>query len=167
MKNRQHESSEDWSTATCCICEGADASEEEFADLTALCPVCSLERWRRQAPDSAKFVCCNPESGEPILRAASNKELRRALELALDFITQTEREQLIKQISAKSFRSGAATVIVTAGNAGFVAAAFLGHSDPKITKTYYHKGADDERLQVAPSLAQGLAPSARLGFCRR
>ena len=27
-KNRQHESSEDWSTATCCICEGADASGE-------------------------------------------------------------------------------------------------------------------------------------------
>ena len=38
----------------------------------------------------------------------------------------------------------------------FVAAAFLGHSDPKITKKYYHKGGDSERLQVAPALAAGL-----------
>ena len=75
-----------------------------------------------------------------------------------------DREKLIKQLSAKSFRSGAATAIVTGGNAGFIAAAFLGHSDPKITKQYYHKGGDSERLQVAPSLAQDLAPSARLGF---
>ena len=34
-----------------------------------------------------------------------------------------------------------------------MAAAFLGHCDPKITKKYYHKGADDERMQVAPALA--------------
>ena len=116
------------------------------------------------APDAAEYICCNPDTGAPILRTAFNKELRRALNIALDFIPLADREKLVKQLSAKSFRSGAATAIVTGGNAGFIAAAFLGHSDPKITKQYYHKGGDSERLQVAPSLAQDLAPSARLGF---
>ena len=154
-KNRQKEDGESWSTATCCICEGVEASEDELQALTALCPVCALERWRLVSPDST-YVCCNPDTGKPIKQGTFNKELRRALNKALDYIPQVDREAIIKQLSAKSFRSGAATAIVTAGNAGFVAAAFLGHSDPKITKKYYHKGGDSERLQVAPALAAGL-----------
>jgi len=154
-KNRQKEDGENWSTATCCICQGVEASKEELQDLEALCPVCALERWRKVAPDSA-YVCCNPDTGKPIKQGAFNKELRRGLNKALDYIPEADRNAIIKQLSAKSFRSGAATAIVTAGNAGFVAAAFLGHSDPKITKKYYHKGGDSERLQVAPALAAGL-----------
>jgi|EP01046_Picozoa_sp_COSAG06_P023556 hypothetical protein len=49
-----------------------------------------------------------------------------------DYIAADDRAAILKTLSAKSFRSGAATAIVTAGNAGFIAAAFLGHSDPKI-----------------------------------
>ena len=163
-KNRQKETAETWSTATCCICEGADVSDAEFADLTAICPVCSLERWRQVAPRDAKFICCNPSTGHPILRSAFNKELRRALNLALDYIPASDRAKIVKQLSSKSFRSGAATAIVTAGNAGFVAAAFLGHSDPKITKQYYHKSDDSERLQVAPALVACLrGPAVGLG----
>jgi hypothetical protein len=163
-KTRQKEHKEQWSTASCCICHGAEgalgASAEELADLTALCPICSLERWRRCAPSNAVYVCCDPETGVPVLRKSFNKELQRALDIALDFIPADVRQLIIKKISAKSFRSGAATAIVTAGNAGFVAAAFLGHSDPKVTKQYYHKGDDSERLQAAPALTQGLLVGA-------
>lgn len=154
-KNRQKEDAEEWSTATCCICQGVEASAEELRDLNALCPVCSLERWRQVAPKSL-WVCCNPETGKPIKQAKFNRELRQALDKALDYIPKGDRAAILTTLSAKSFRSGAATAIVTAGNAGFIAAAFLGHSDPKITKRYYHKGGDSERLQVAPALAAGM-----------
>ena len=59
-------------------------------------------------------------------------------------------------LSAKSWRSGAGTQLVTEGNAGFVAAAFLAHGQVDITQTYYHKGSDLERLQCVAPLANGL-----------
>lgn len=161
-KTRQEQDSVNWSTATCCICESYDCTEDEHADLTALCPVCATERWRRRFPwqdideKYSRFLCVRPDTKEPFERSAFNKELRRALDLALAYLSATERALIIKQLSAKSWRSGAATQIVTGGNAGFVAAAFLGHTDLKTTQRYYHQGGDEERLQVAPALAEEL-----------
>ena len=54
---------------------------------------------------------------------------------------------------------GVATAIVTATNAGFVAAAFLGHGSTQVTKQYYHKGDDGERLQLIGPLSNGLRNS--------
>ena len=65
----------------------------------------------------------------------------------------------MQQLSAKSWRSGAATAVVTAGTAGFIAAAFLGHGDSKITQQYYHKAGDAERLGLAPTLGAALVRS--------
>jgi hypothetical protein len=154
-KTHQEESATPWTTATCCICEGADGDPDELRDLRLLCPVHSLERWRRVAPESP-YVCCDCTTGAPITRTAFNKELRRALDVALSYIPAAERAEIIKCLSAKSWRSGAGTAIVTATNAGFVAAAFLGHDDQKTTKRYYHKGGDAERLQLVGPLTDEL-----------
>ena len=143
-----------WSTAVCCICTGIDAGSKERQALRRVCPTHALQRWRRVAPLST-FVFTRP-GGQFFLRESFNRELRRGLRLALSYLDEAALDTIIAQISAKSFRSGAATVIVTAGNADFVAADFLGHSDPRITKKYYHKAGDDERLGVVPSLASGL-----------
>ena len=109
------------------------------------------------APSSSKFVMCKP-NGNLWLRDAFNKELRRGLRQALfhdgmppDFI-----EQVIAKLASKSWRSGAATVIVTAGTAPMIAADFLGHGDPKITQTYYNKAGDTQRLALARPLAAAL-----------
>ena len=158
-KPRQAEESSAWSTATVCICEGVDCTSEEHRHLRLLCPVCALERWRRAAPAGCKYVCCVPSTGEPMLREAFNAELRRALDIALDYLDDDVRGHIVKQLSAKSWRSGAATAVVTAGNAGFIAAAFLGHGDTKTTKQFYHKSGDDERRQLAAPLAAGLLPA--------
>ena len=91
-----------------------------------------------------------------IVRQAFNKELRRGLRIALDYLGETEREAILRTLSTKSFRSGAATAIVSVGNAGLIAADFLHHGDPKITQKYYHMAGDHERLSVAPDLASGL-----------
>jgi hypothetical protein len=160
-KNRQEQAAVSWSTAVCCICESYDCSEAEFADLTALCPVCATERWRQAFPcnivaQSLGFLCILPATNKPFLRRAFNKELRRALDLALAYLPDVERALIVSQLAGKSWRSGAATQVVTEGNAGFVAAAFLGHADTKTTKQYYHKGGDLERLQLAPALAKAL-----------
>eukprot|EP01043_Picozoa_sp_COSAG02_P012527 COSAG02_NODE_483_length_21396_cov_20.544801_17_plen_466_part_00 len=164
-KQNQKESAQDWSTATACICANFndECSASEMADLTALCPVCALERWRRRRallgsgpPGYSQFVFVDPRSGLPILRSRFNQILRDALELALDHLPEEERREVIKMISAKSWRSGAGTQIVTEGNAGFVAAAFLAHGQVDITQKYYHKGGDLERLQVLPALADSL-----------
>ena len=87
------------------------------------------------APSSSKFVMCKP-NGNLWLRDAFNKELRRGLRQALfldgmppDFI-----EQVIAKLASKSWRSGAATVIVTAGTAPMIAADFLGPGTPKSRK---------------------------------
>ena len=156
-KTRQKQRNADWSTATCCICEGASGSKAERLVLHRLCPICSLERWRKVAPPSSKFVICKP-NGSLWLRDAFNKELRRGLRQALfhdgmppDFI-----EQVIAKLASKSWRSGAATVIVTAGTAPMIAADFLGHGDPKITQTYYNKAGDTQRLALARPLAAAL-----------
>lgn len=153
-KSAQKNEQSAWTTAVCCICESADADADERRALCRVCPTHSLDRWRRVAPKT-DYVFSLPD-GKPFLRHAFNKELRRGLRLALSYLDSDALETIVSQISAKSFRSGAATVIVTAGNADFIAADFLGHSDPKITKQYYHKAGDDERLGVVPSLAAGL-----------
>ena len=62
--------------------------------------------------------------------------------------------------SAKSWRSGAGTVLVTEGSSGLVAAAFLAHGCPDITQKYYHKGGDFERLQQGAILAASLRSDA-------
>jgi hypothetical protein len=113
-----------------------------------------LHRRSRDASPAGSSLSSPTSSGKLSTRSFFD------IDIALDFIPAEVRQLIIKQISAKSFRSGAATAIVTAGNAGFVAAAFLGHSDPKITKQYYHKGDDSERLQAAPALTQGLLVGA-------
>ena len=44
-KQHQQEAAKHWSTATACICAGfTDCTQLEFVQLTALCPVCALER---------------------------------------------------------------------------------------------------------------------------
>ena len=98
-------------------------------------------------------------TGKPFLRSQLTKELRRALDIALFYIDEADRKQIISLIAPKSFRSGAATAIVTATNAGFVAAAFLGHGNTQVTKQYYHKGDDGERLQLIGPLSNGLRNS--------
>ena len=135
-----------------------EGDEQERHDLKLLCPMCSLERWRRVAPDSP-YVCCDCVTGKPFLRSRLTKELRRALDIALFYIDEADRKQIIGLIAPKSFRSGAATAIVTATNAGFVAAAFLGHGNTQVTKQYYHKGDDGERLQLIGPLSNGLRNS--------
>ena len=157
MKPRQKTSAVPWTTATACICQGYECSEAEQRDLHLLCPVCSLEAWRQVAPrHEQNYVFCHPETRQPMLRDALNKELRRALHVALDWLSEPEREAVIEQLSLKSVRSGAATEVVTAGNSGFVAAAFLGHKDPAVTRKYYHKSGDSERLQLVDSLKESL-----------
>lgn len=151
-KSAQAESASTFTTATCCICEGAEGDADEQRALRLLCPVHALERWRRVAPGHSRYICCDPASGLPILRTRFNRELRAALDVALGYLPDADRAAIIKGLSAKSWRSGAGTAIVTATNAGFVAAAFLGHSDPKVTKQYYHKGDDAESFSVVGPL---------------
>ena len=158
MKQNQKERAKDFTTSTCCICEGMEGDEQERHDLKLLCPMCSLERWRRVAPDSP-YVCCDCVTGKPFLRSRLTKELRRALDIALFYIDEADRKKIISLIAPKSFRSGAATAIVTATNAGFIAAAFLGHGNTQVTKQYYHKGDDGERLQLIGPLSNGLRNS--------
>ena len=159
-KSNQAEQAAPWSTATACICESFyDCTEAEWNDLHALCPVCALERWRQSFPTSAQYqqyVFVEPATGAPILRSRFNKVLRAALEQALYYLPPAERAAVLQQLSAKSWRSGAGTELVTTGNAGFVAAAFLAHGCPEITQKYYHKSGDQERLQLLPALAGGL-----------
>ena len=90
------------------------------------------------------------------LRAQWSKSQDTMLRVALAYLPDVERALIVSQLAGKSWRSGAATQVVTEGNAGFVAAAFLGHADTKTTKQYYHKGGDLERLQLAPALAKAL-----------
>jgi hypothetical protein len=151
-KSTQAEVATTFTTATCCICEGADGDAQELRDLRLLCPIHALERWRRAAPGRSKYVCCDPGTGQPILRTQFNRELRAALDIALDYLPEEDRAAIIATLSAKSWRSGAGTAIVTATNAGFIAAAFLGHSDEKVTKKYYHKGDDAESLSLVGPL---------------
>eukprot|EP01043_Picozoa_sp_COSAG02_P067665 COSAG02_NODE_10956_length_1825_cov_0.960603_1_plen_289_part_10 len=40
MKSSQKEVAKDFTTSTCCICEGVDGSAEERRDLRLLCPIC-------------------------------------------------------------------------------------------------------------------------------
>ena len=71
----------------------------------------------------------------------------------------SQYDHLVKQtakLASKSWRSGAATVIVTAGTAPMIAADFLGHGDPKITQTYYNKVGDTQRLALPQPLAAAL-----------
>ena len=161
-KTRQKQRNADWSTATCCICEGAPGTKAEHILLQRLCPICSLERWRKVAPASCDYVICKP-NGSLWLRDAFNKELRRGLRQALfldgmppDFI-----EQVIAKLASKSWRSGAATVIVTAGTAPMIAADFLGHTDPKIIQSYYNKAGNSQRLALAQPLATALDTSSK------
>jgi integrase len=151
-KSRKKQKKRAWSTATCCMCAGYDASHRERAELRRLCPVCSLRRWHRVAPDS-RFVSTLP-SGKPFLRDAFNRELRRALRIALG--DHPLADDIVRRLAAKSFRSGACTVLVTAGTADMVAADFLGHSDPKITQAYYNRAGDAQRLHAAQPLATAL-----------
>lgn len=160
-KANQAQQSSSWTTATCCICQGADADAEARRALRLLCPTCSLEHWRRAAPASSPYVCCLPD-GRPFLRQAFNAEMRRGLRIALDYLDEREREAIVKQLSLKSIRSGAATAVVTAGNAGLIAADFLHHGDPKITQKYYHKAGDQSKTSLAPDLSKGLMPEPRL-----
>ena len=88
--------------------------------------------------------------------------MRRGLRIALDYLDEREREAIVKQLSLKSIRSGAATAVVTAGNAGLIAADFLHHGDPKITQKYYHKAGDQSKTSLAPDLSKGLMPEPRL-----
>ena len=116
------------------------------------------------APGHSRYVCCDPASGQPITRTRFNRELRAALEVALGYLPALDRDAIVKCLSAKSWRSGAGTAIVTATNAGFIAAAFLGHSDPKVTEQYYHKGDDAESFSVVEALTSqfsGGPPAAR------
>jgi hypothetical protein len=164
MKQHQKEAAKDWSTATACICAGfTDCTQEEFVQLTALCPVCALERWRQRVArlrlptlEFTNFVFFDPRTGKPILRSRCNEMIREALDVALAHIPQEDRERIVKMLSMKSWRSGVGTEIVTKGNAGFVAAAFLAHSQTDITQTYYHKGGDLERISVLPDLVDSI-----------
>ena len=133
-----------WSTAVCCICTDIDAGSKDRQALRRVCPTHALQRWRRVAPLST-FVFTRP-GGQFFLRESFNRELRRGLRLALSYLDEAALDTIIAQISAKSFRSGAATVIVTAGNAYFVAADFLGHSDPRITSA--HTGYAQEKRHL-------------------
>ena len=165
-KQNQAEKAAPWCTATACICESYDCSPEEFADLTAFCPVCALERWRCRVPHSSRFgqyVFLNPATAEPVLRNQLNKWIRSALDIALQHLPAEERDRVVAQLSMKSWRSGAGTEIVTGGNAGFIAAAFLAHSSPDVTQRYYHKGGDHERLQVLPALADSVFQAGNSG----
>jgi hypothetical protein len=99
------------------MCAGYDASHRERAELRRLCPVCSLQRWHRVAPDS-RFVSTLP-SGKPFLRDAFNRELRRALRIALG--DHPLADDIVRRLAAKSFRSGACIVLVTAGTADMAA----------------------------------------------
>ena len=47
-------------------------------------------------------------------------------------------------------------MIVTAGTAPMIAADFLGHTDPKITQSYYNKAGNTQRLALAQPLASTL-----------
>ena len=71
-----------------------------------------------------------------------------------------ETESLLTKASIRSTSSGAGTAgtaIVTATNAGLIAAAFLGHSDEKVTQKYYHKGDDAESLSLIGPLTSQLS----------
>ena len=161
-KNAQAESASPWATATACICQGyTDCTPEEHEELSRLCPTCSLFRWHAVYPaakvkGSHDFVFVDPASGEPILRSRFNQILRDALAQAFSHLPPEELEQVLKMFSAKSWRSGAGTVLVTAGSSGLVAAAFLAHGCVEITQKYYHKGGDFERLQQGAILAGSL-----------
>ena len=139
----------------------SDCTPEEHAELTRLCPTCSIFRWHQVYP-AAKvrgkhdFVFVDPASGLPILRSRFNQILRDALAQAFAHLPEEELEQVLKMFSAKSWRSGAGTVLVTEGSSGLVAAAFLAHGCPDITQKYYHKGGDLERLQQGAILAASL-----------
>ena len=61
-KSSQAEAASTFTTATCCICEGAAGDAKERRDLRLLCPVHALERWRRVAPGRSRYVCCDPAS---------------------------------------------------------------------------------------------------------
>ena len=68
------------------------------------------------------------------------------------------------QLSARSWRSGAATTLITDGTPLAIAASFMGHGDLKVTKKYYHKAGDDERLKLVPALSKGLIPPGAHGM---
>lgn len=155
-KSRHNGNRKEWSTATCCICEGIDASADDRRRLRLLCPVCSLERWRLVAPRS-RYVSTLP-SGKWFYRDAFNKELRRALRLSLNSVMMDSNlvDEIVARLSAKSWRSGASTAVVTAGTAAFIAADFLGHMGTDILQKHYNKAGDEQRLLLAKPLAQGL-----------
>lgn len=160
-KNNQSTRATPWSTATACICASYDCSPEEYEDLTALCPVCALERYRSCVPsfpgtEFSNLVFLDPASGKPMLRNKFTRCLREAINLGLSHLPLETREYVVRQLAPKSWRSGAGTALVTAGNAGFIAAAFLHHESPDITQKYYHKGGAAERLQCLPDLANPL-----------
>ena len=98
--------------------------------------------------------------------------LSTQLRLKWDRATETKIRRLIEDhipthcpfmmsVNADASNSlhGVATAIVMATNAGFVVAAFLGHGNTQVTKQYYHKGDDGERLQLIGPLSNGLRNS--------
>ena len=163
-KNRQKNKHEDWTTASRCFCEGLTAPADVRRLMRHLCPVCTLESWRRVAPVS-QYVCCNMD-GTPVLQTALNRDLRRGLRLALSgYITdEATLDAIVTQLSARSWRSGAATTLITDGTPLAIAASFMGHGDLKVTKKYYHKAGDDERLKLVPALSKGLIPPGAHGM---
>ena len=65
-------------------------------------------------------------------------------------------DEIVARLSAKSWRSGASTAVVTTGTAAFIAADFLGHMGTDILQKHYNKAGDEQRLLLAKPLAQGL-----------
>eukprot|EP01047_Picozoa_sp_COSAG01_P074975 COSAG01_NODE_12700_length_1697_cov_27.883605_1_plen_187_part_00 len=125
-----------------------------------VCPYHAIQKWFHRLPERLRHhdapVICHID-GSYIYRSEYNTRVRAHLNKALQYLSPSDRAAVIQRVSAKSWRSGAGTVLVQDPNTSTLAATGeLDHASEAVTLRSYNNPSTADHLRMSAPLGSAI-----------